>query len=64
MHLIKAVTILAAAVSAVDVRFYNSPCDGPYTTCTNINPDICCYAGLLYSGVGFHTIPTEWNIVG
>jgi hypothetical protein len=66
MHPIKAIPLLAAAVSAIDIHFYTSrTCSGAFLTCSGVAPGYCCWVGGSdYLSLGIHAIPTDWNVVG
>ncbi|KAF2113901.1 hypothetical protein BDV96DRAFT_661126 [Lophiotrema nucula] len=55
---------LAAAASAVDVRFHsNNGCSGTTIQCGNLGPDSCCgLDNAAFKSMGFDAIPLDWSI--
>ncbi|KAF2788439.1 hypothetical protein K505DRAFT_255545 [Melanomma pulvis-pyrius CBS 109.77] len=64
MQYFKIILALAAAASAIDIRFHNGgDCNGGWIGCASIGPDNCCTSEAVHHpSVGFYAIPKNWKI--
>jgi hypothetical protein len=65
MQITALVLALAAAASAIDIRYYNdNNCGGNAAFwCTNAGPNVCCSSEAVhYPSAGFAAIPGDWKI--
>ncbi|KAJ4986537.1 hypothetical protein SVAN01_07973 [Stagonosporopsis vannaccii] len=57
--------VLAATVSAIDIRLFDhKDCGGSWIGCTNINPNVCCHTGReRHLSVSWEPVPRDWSIM-